>query len=70
MKVLVIPDINAGAASLVYSAINPVIGLTTFIAQYVLRKPLSESNTQQFHIDGTWSEPRVTQVPFKSDARP
>ncbi|MEY2660965.1 MAG: hypothetical protein RLZZ123_2137 [Pseudomonadota bacterium] len=70
LKVLVIPDINAGAASLVYSAINPVIGLTTFIAQYVLRKPLSESNTQQFHIDGTWSEPRVTQVPFKSDAKP
>jgi uncharacterized protein (TIGR02099 family) len=70
LKVLVIPDINAGAASLVYSAINPVIGLTTFIAQYVLRRPLSDSNTQQFHIDGTWSEPRVTQVPFKSDAKP
>ena len=70
LKVLVIPDINAGAASLMYSAINPLIGLTTFVAQYVLRRPLSESSTQQFHIDGTWSEPRVTQVPFKSDAKP
>ncbi len=70
IKVLVIPDINAGGASLVYSAINPVVGLTTFLAQYVLRRPLMETNTQQFHVDGTWSEPRVTQVPFKSDAKP
>ncbi len=70
MKILVIPDINAGGASLVYSAINPVVGLTTFLAQYVLRRPLMESTTQQFHLDGTWSEPRVTQVPFKPDAKP
>jgi uncharacterized protein YhdP len=44
--------------------------LTTFLAQYVLRRPLMETNTQQFHVDGTWSEPRVTQVPFKADAKP
>ncbi len=70
LKILVIPDINAGGASLVYSAINPVIGLTTFLAQYVLRRPLMESTTQQFHLDGTWSEPRVTQVPFKPESKP
>jgi uncharacterized protein YhdP len=70
LKILVIPDINAGGASLVYSAVNPLIGLTTFLAQYVLRRPLMESNTQQFHVDGTWAEPRVTQVPFKSDVKP
>ena len=70
LKVLVIPDINAGGASLLYAAINPVIGLTTFVAQYVLRRPLSDSTTQQFHIDGNWSDPRVTQIPFKSDAKP
>jgi uncharacterized protein YhdP len=70
LKVLVIPDINAAGASLLYSAINPVVGLTTFIAQYVLRRPLTESNTQQFEIEGTWDEPKVTQVPFKSEAKP
>ncbi len=70
LKVLVIPDINAGGASLIYSAINPVVGLTTFLAQYVLRRPLMESATQQFHVDGTWSDPRVTQVPFKADVKP
>jgi uncharacterized protein YhdP len=70
LKVLVIPDINAGGAALVYSTINPVIGLTTFIAQYVLRRPIMESTSQQFEIDGTWSEPRITKVPVKSDAKP
>ena len=70
LKVLVIPDLNAGGASLVYSAINPVIGLTTFLAQYVLRRPLMESTTQQFEIDGTWSDPKVTRVPFKGDTKP
>ena len=70
LKILVIPDINAGGASLVYSAINPLVGLTTFLAQYVLRRPLMESTTQQFRLDGTWTEPRVTQVPFKPDAKP
>lgn len=70
LKILVIPDINAGGASLVYSAINPLVGLTTFLAQYVLRRPLMESTTQQFHLDGTWSEPRVTQVPFRPEPKP
>jgi uncharacterized protein YhdP len=70
LKVLVIPDINTAGASLLYSAVNPVVGLTTFIAQYVLRRPLTDSNTQQFEIEGTWDEPKVTQVPFKSDSRP
>ena len=70
LKVLVIPDINAAGASLLYSAINPVVGLTTFVAQYVLRRPLTDSNTQQFEIEGTWDEPKVTQVPFKTEAQP
>jgi uncharacterized protein (TIGR02099 family) len=70
VKVLVIPDINTAGASLLYSTINPVVGLTTFIAQYVLRRPLTESNTQQFEIEGTWDEPKVTQVPFKPEIKP
>jgi uncharacterized protein YhdP len=70
LKVLVIPDLNAGGASLVYSAINPVVGLTTFLAQYVLRKPLMDSSTQQFEVAGTWSDPKITRVPFKGDAKP
>jgi uncharacterized protein YhdP len=65
LKVVVIPDINAGSASLIASTINPLVGLTTFLAQYLLRRPLMEASTQEFQIDGTWIDPRVTKVERK-----
>ncbi|WP_367848093.1 YhdP family protein [Rhodoferax sp. WC2427] len=65
LKVLVVPEINAGTASLVAAVINPAIGLGTFLAQWFLSRPLAEAATQQFHIDGTWADPRITKVPHK-----
>jgi uncharacterized protein YhdP len=62
IKVVVVPEINAGTASLVATVINPAIGLGTFLAQLFLRQPLIRANTQEFHIDGTWADPRVTRV--------
>jgi uncharacterized protein YhdP len=66
IKVVVVPEINAGSASLIASAINPVVGLTTFLAQLILRKPLIEAATQEFLIDGTWVDPRVSKVDRKT----
>lgn len=63
LKVVVVPEINAGTASLVAAVINPAIGLGTFLAQAVLRRPLIEAATQEFQIDGDWADPRVTRVP-------
>jgi uncharacterized protein (TIGR02099 family) len=63
IKVVVIPEINAGTASLVASVINPAIGIGTFLAQMFLRQPLIRANTQEFHIDGTWADPRITKLP-------
>ncbi len=62
LKVVVVPEINAGSASLIATAINPLVGLTTFLAQVILRRPLIEAATQEFFIDGTWVDPRVTKV--------
>jgi len=66
LKVVVIPEINAGSASLIASAINPLVGLSTFLAQVILRRPLIEAATQEFQIDGTWVDPRVTKVERKN----
>ena len=66
LKVLVIPEINAGSASLIASAINPLVGLSTFLAQVVLRRPLIDAATQEFRVDGTWVDPRVTKVEHKN----
>ena len=65
LKVLVVPEISAGTASLVAAVINPAVGLGTFLAQWFLQRPLSEAATQQFHIDGTWADPKITKVPHK-----
>lgn len=62
IEVVVVPEINAGTASLIATAINPAIGLGTFLAQYFLRTPLTEAATKQFRIDGSWSDPRITPV--------
>jgi uncharacterized protein YhdP len=66
IKVVVVPEINAGSASLIASAINPLVGLTTFLAQVILRRPLIEAATQEFLIDGTWLDPRMTKVEHQS----
>ena len=65
LRVVVVPEINAGSASLIASAINPVVGLSTFLAQLLLRGPLVNAATQEFIVDGTWLDPKVTQVPRK-----
>ncbi|MFL6694460.1 MAG: YhdP family protein, partial [Ramlibacter sp.] len=62
LKVVVVPEINAGTASLVATAINPALGLGSFLAQMFLREPLMKAATQEFRVDGTWADPRVTRV--------
>jgi uncharacterized protein YhdP len=70
LQVVVIPEINAGTASLIATVINPAIGVGTFLAQMFLRRPLMEAATQQFHIDGTWADPKITKVDRRTAAAP
>ena len=62
IRVVVVPEINAGTASLVMAVINPAVGLGTVLAQMFLRRPLMQAATQQFHVEGTWADPRITKV--------
>jgi uncharacterized protein (TIGR02099 family) len=63
LRVVILPSLDAGTASLVAGlAVNPVVGLTAFLAQLFLQNPLIKANTQEFLIDGSWAEPRVTKV--------
>ena len=60
LHVLVLPEINAGSASLAYALLaNPAIGLGTFLAQLVLRDPLSRAFSFEYDITGTWADPQV-----------
>jgi uncharacterized protein (TIGR02099 family) len=66
LKVVVVPEINAGTASLIATVINPAVGVGTFLAQLFLRRPLIEAATQEFHISGPWAEPVITKVARKT----
>lgn len=68
LKVVVVPEINAGTASLIATAINPAIGLGTFLAQFLLRQPLQSATTQEFRITGSWADPQVDKVERASPA--
>ncbi|HEX6361649.1 MAG TPA: AsmA-like C-terminal region-containing protein, partial [Albitalea sp.] len=65
LRVIVVPEINAGTASLAYAVINPAVGLGSFLAQVFLRKPLTEAGTREFHVTGPWSDPKVERVQRK-----
>jgi uncharacterized protein (TIGR02099 family) len=63
LRVLILPALDAGTASLVAGiAVNPVVGLTAFLTQLFLQNPLAKATAQEFYIDGSWADPRVTKV--------
>ena len=63
LRVLVLPEVNAGLASLGYAAlVNPAVGLGAFIAQYILRNPVRELLSYEYKVTGSWTEPVVEQV--------
>jgi uncharacterized protein YhdP len=70
IKVVVVPELNAGSASLLASYINPVWGIGSFLAQLILRRPLLDAITKEFLVDGTWVDPHVTEVEHKTATVP
>ena len=62
LRVLVVPEIDAGTAALAATVINPAIGIGAFIAQLVLKQPLIKAATREFHIGGSWDNPQVKRV--------
>lgn len=65
LRVIVVPEINAGTASLAYAVINPAIGIGTFLAQALLRKPLAQAGTREFRVTGAWADPKVERIERK-----
>ncbi|HRI19276.1 MAG TPA: AsmA-like C-terminal region-containing protein, partial [Burkholderiaceae bacterium] len=70
LHVFVVPEINLGAASLAYAVVNPIIGLSTFVAQLFLREPLAQANTREFRIVGPWSDPQIEPVAREAGRAP
>ena len=71
LHVLVLPEINVGAASLGYAVLaNPAIGLATFIAQYLLKDPISRALSFEYNVTGPWTKPNVSKIDRNGNATP
>lgn len=62
LRVRVQPEVNAGAASLAYVAVNPMVGIGTLLGQWLLLKPLSDASAREFRINGRFDAPLVQEV--------
>ena len=61
-RVIVLPEINAGNASLALAFVNPAVGIGSFLAQLVLRTPLSHLFKVEYEIKGPWKNPTFTKI--------
>ncbi len=60
LAVVVIPELNTAGASVVYGlAVNPVVGLGSFLAQFFLKNPLSQVLAQEYQVTGPWKDPVI-----------
>ena len=62
LHVVVVPELNAGSASLAYAAVNPAVGLGAFIGQWLLREPLRQASAREFRVTGRWDAPKVERL--------
>ena len=63
LRAQILPIVDTNTTSLLAGlALNPAVGLTAFVAQWLLKNPLSRASSQEFIIDGSWGNPRVTRI--------
>ncbi len=71
LRVVVIPQVNLGTAPLVYAlAVNPVIGLGSYLAQLFLSAPVMKALTYQMQVTGPWKSPVITKIETPKEPTP
>lgn len=57
MNAVVVPRVEmSGAALAAGIALNPVVGLSAFVTQWLLKDPLAKAMTVQYHLTGPWDQ--------------
>ncbi|MGG4775035.1 YhdP family protein [Paenalcaligenes sp. Me52] len=63
LNVVVIPRVDvSGAAVAAAIAVNPVVGIGAFLAQWLLQEPLSRAMTQRYAVHGSWDDPQLEEM--------
>jgi uncharacterized protein (TIGR02099 family) len=63
LRVVVLPDLSGGMGSVVTALLgNPILGIATYLAQRVLKDPLSKAFSFEYVVGGTWADPKVARI--------
>lgn len=62
LEAVVLPKIDLGGAALIATAINPAIGLSSYMAQLLLSKPLSDMSRQVLSIAGSTEKMEISHL--------
>ena len=61
-KITVLPDISLGGASLALAVANPILGVSSFLAQLALQTPLSQLFSVEYQMTGTIDNPIIEKI--------
>jgi uncharacterized protein YhdP len=67
MRITVSPNFNAGTASLGYTFINPIIGLSTLVGQYLIADEVSKLFQLDYLVQGNWATPQIIALDNKGN---
>jgi uncharacterized protein (TIGR02099 family) len=59
LRVKVLPTVGEGVSLLGAFLINPIVGITSLVAQKVFKDPLSQFLAYEYAVTGTWGDPKV-----------
>jgi len=64
LKVVVLPDLSGGMGSVlaIIAGVNPIFSLATYLAQRVLKDPISKAFSFEYAVSGTWADPKIARI--------
>ena len=67
LKVRILPQLSTGVA-IAGAVVNPAVGVATLLAQKALGDPVEKLAAQDYHVSGTWAEPRIERISQKIES--
>jgi uncharacterized protein (TIGR02099 family) len=67
-RVTIFPTIDTTAGSLAAFAINPLVGLSVVVGQYLITSQINRSMQSDYLIQGSWTDPEV--IPLDQKGQP
>ena len=65
LKVVVLPDLSGGMVSAIgvlTGVINPLGALVSFLAQRILKDPISKAFSFEYAVTGSWADPKIARI--------